>query len=322
MKIKLLAIMTAMFLLCTVTAAQDYYIRTANRSNLRAAASLEGEIIETAPANTTLHVIGKFNRWLKINRNGKEAWVADWLSYTRLENGAATTSDVDNCCFVDRQCNRDEDWVSGYWAYQNNQCNAPAQSQPQSSSQPASNDAAQVDNCCFLGWQCQGDDEWLTGFYAYQTNQCEHRGTAIQGSEIFVIRVKEALDLLKDRSPMWYDYATIALDRIEEIDPSRISGTYGHGKTFFLSPDLVISDTMYQRLWLISAFVHEACHIYQYENIYRDKIRPPISIEEAEAECVQYQIDVLQVIDPLDRFITHFQLLIDNIYDPEIQWWN
>ena len=44
---------------------------------------------------------------------------------------------VDNCCFVDRQCNSDQDWVHGYWAYQNNQCAAPSPNQSDSSQQPA-----------------------------------------------------------------------------------------------------------------------------------------------------------------------------------------
>lgn len=31
-------------------------------------------------------------------------------------------SNVDNCCFVNRQCNTDDEWTRGYWAFQNNEC--------------------------------------------------------------------------------------------------------------------------------------------------------------------------------------------------------
>ena len=39
----------------------------------------------------------------------------------------ATSSQVNNCCSIDRQCTTDEEWTAGYYAFQNNQCAAPAQ---------------------------------------------------------------------------------------------------------------------------------------------------------------------------------------------------
>ena len=33
-----------------------------------------------------------------------------------------TPVDVNNCCFVNRQCVTEQQWVDGYWAYQRNQC--------------------------------------------------------------------------------------------------------------------------------------------------------------------------------------------------------
>ena len=79
---------------------------------------------------------------------------------------ASTASDIDNCCFVDRQCRTDQEWVDGYWAFQNNQCHAPA------SSQPAGGGPAQIDNCCFVDRQCSTDQEWVDGYWAFQNNQC------------------------------------------------------------------------------------------------------------------------------------------------------
>ena len=141
-KTKLLAAMIVVFMLHSVASAQDeYFIRTNARINLRATYSIKGEKVETVPEGTTLQVVGRFNRWLKIDRNGDVLWMADWVNYTRVDNGGSQEQTrsldqfdpeshqvVDNCCQVDRQCNTEQDWTSGYWAFQNNHCVAPAQS--------------------------------------------------------------------------------------------------------------------------------------------------------------------------------------------------
>ena len=79
---------------------------------------------------------------------------------------AVETSDIDNCCFVDRQCHSDQQWTDGYWAFQNNQCSAPAPSQPTGGA------PAQVDNCCYVDRQCHSELDWRAGWHAYQNNQC------------------------------------------------------------------------------------------------------------------------------------------------------
>ncbi len=75
-----------------------------------------------------------------------------------------TAAQVDNCCIVDRQCQTEAEWADGYFAYQNNQCAAPAQ--------PASDIPAGVDNCCQVDRQCQTEADWTNGYYAYQNGQC------------------------------------------------------------------------------------------------------------------------------------------------------
>ena len=176
MKTKLIAAIITVFILCNVASAQDYDIRIEHYTNLRASHSLQSAIIETAPAGTILQVIGSVNRWLRINRNGNEVWMASWVGHTRVEGSEQTVSqpanNIDNCCFVDRQCNSDQQWTDGYWAFQNGQCTAPAQTQTQTSTQPASSSPAQVDNCCFVDRQCATNSEWTDGYYAYQNNQC------------------------------------------------------------------------------------------------------------------------------------------------------
>ena len=80
---------------------------------------------------------------------------------------------VDNCCFVNRQCATDDEWINGYNAYQNNQCGAPAQQRQWSSSSTQTGTSEDGNNCCFFGWQCTSDAEWKNGYWAYQANsQC------------------------------------------------------------------------------------------------------------------------------------------------------
>ncbi len=178
MKVKLLAAITSVFFLYSMISAQTYSIRVEFNTNLRADHSLESRVVESAPAGSILQVVDSFNRWLKINRSGREVWMASWVSHSRIadsgqtETAAQPASNIDNCCFVDRQCHNAQDWENGYWAFQNGQCAAPAGSQPQTSTQPVSSVPAQVDNCCFVDRQCNTDAEWADGYHAFQNNQC------------------------------------------------------------------------------------------------------------------------------------------------------
>ena len=137
--IVILSLMTA-----GIASAQTYHIRVTQNTNMRASHSLQSGIVETVPAGTTLQVGGSFNRWLSISRNA-EVWMADWVPYDRVES-AQTPSDVNNCCFVDRQCATDQEWTDGYWAYRRNECSAPAQSPQQTTTQPANTAPAITDN--------------------------------------------------------------------------------------------------------------------------------------------------------------------------------
>ena len=174
MKARVFVAMTALLVLCSVAAAQGYSVRVAFNTNLRDTHSLQGNIVETVPAGTTLPVVGNANRWLKINLSGREVWMANWVGFTRVEDTVQpqSQSQIDNCCFVDRQCNTDQEWTDGYYAFQNNQCAAPMQSQQQTSAQPVSNVPAQVDNCCFVDRQCNTEADWIDGYHAFQNNQC------------------------------------------------------------------------------------------------------------------------------------------------------
>ncbi|MCY3833395.1 MAG: hypothetical protein OXG85_10290 [Chloroflexi bacterium] len=79
---------------------------------------------------------------------------------------AGSADDIDNCCFVDRQCGSEQDWIDGWQAWQNNQCQAPAQSRTTGGA------PAQVDNCCYVDRQCGSEQDWINGWQAWQNNQC------------------------------------------------------------------------------------------------------------------------------------------------------
>lgn len=178
MILRFIAALTAMFVLGASAAAQEYSIRANRGLNLRAAPSLDADIADTVRSGALLLVVGQVDNWLTINWQENEVWLANWVNFSRVDNNSQTsshaeaTSPIDNCCFVNRQCQSDQEWTDGYWAFQNGQCPLPSASQSEASSRPANDASGQIDNCCFTGWQCNSDQEWANGYHAYQNNQC------------------------------------------------------------------------------------------------------------------------------------------------------
>ena len=325
MKSALFALLIAVFVLCSVASAQDFSIRVTYNTNLRDASSLQGSIVETVPSGTILQVIGQFNRWLKINRNENELWLADWVGFTRVTNGQQTQSQIDNCCFVDRQCHSDADWTSGYWAFQNNQCAAPLQSRLQISSQPANNSTGSIDNCCFIDWQCNTDEDWARGYWTFQINQCDvPEGLIIEGSEDFVILVKDALQMLKTRAPEWFAYATSGLDKIILFPEGDILGVNVATRTYSMTPDdAFLHFDEGDVITMASRMVHEACHVYRYE-----AGLPPGGYE-GETACLQVQIEATEVFEVLETrrrlrrsLALGLRHVLENIDNPMYQWWH
>ena len=372
MKTKLIVILTSL-LMAIVISAQSYSIRVTYNTNLRSAGSLQSSIVETAPAGTTLSVVGSADRWLQISRNGN-VWMADWVSYSRVESSETqtqtqtqTSSQVDNCCFVDRQCLTDQEWTDGYWAFQNNQCAAPEQSRGQTSStvvstsssqidnccfvdrlcltdqdwtngywsfqnnqcatpsqtrgqtssQPASAGPAQVDNCCFAGWQCHTDTDWQTGYHAFQNNQCDHPGLEIEGSETFNLWAKLALDLLKNKAPQWYAYVTSGLNKLKEIPPGTGAGILIDTRTHRTAWNPADVPNERNVVTLVGEMVHEACHSHMWDE------GTATTGWRNELPCVRKQVEVIDIIDPLDRFglASGYRNTIANIENPEYWWW-
>lgn len=176
MKGRFFTIAFLLFFLGNVASAQIYTIRTDVNTNLRNGPGLDRDWIETVPTGTLLQVTGTYNRWLRIHRNGRDLWMASWLRHTRVQSSAqpsmAAGVAIDNCCFVNRTCTNQNEWQSGYWAFQNNECPAPGQSVAPVSQTPVSQVPSVIDNCCFVDRQCSTDAQWMDGYRAYQQGQC------------------------------------------------------------------------------------------------------------------------------------------------------
>ena len=323
MKRRTFALLMAILALCNVTSAQGYSVRIAFNTNLRAYASLDARIIETAPAGATLSVIGSSGRWLRISRNGGEVWMAGWVSHDRVENPPpATLVEIDNCCFVDRQCNTDQQWTDGYYAFQNNQCavSDPMQAGQLVSVQTEAGRHANVDNCCDLNWNCTTEEQWSRGYQGYRTNQCKHPGAAIEGSPAFIARIEETFDLLAERSPHWYQYALTGLDKIQEA-PHRQGGAWVWSAdarteipTSWAFPNRSLEYTLTR---LASTLVHEACHIHRH----LAGVEPWGLI--GETACTELEVATLQKIALPDNGRLKWLLeVLANIHDPAYQWWN
>lgn len=323
MRTKCIAILIVFCMFIAFASAQDYSIRANRGLNLRAAPALTADIADTVASGAVLHVVGKSGSWLKIDRHGREVWLADWVNYSRVDSSEPSGSQqpaaqIDNCCFVDRHCQSDQEWIDGYWAYQNNQCPASPASSPQTSAQPTTNPASQVDNCCFVDRQCQTDADWLSGYWAFQNNQCPAPAKPnvvtpsrplIEGSSGFVRQVEAALNWLESRAPEWYNYVIGGMDIIFEMPDTYTDHCTAYAYTHerkvvlgtchaFLSQRNGLS-ARHDQLDIADTLAHEACHIHRYEAgfVYDEST----SLHE-ELECTKPSIGVDVALDPYENY--------------------
>ena len=328
MKVTRIAILIALCMLVALASAQSYSIRANRGLNLRAEPSRSASIAETIHSGTVLQVVGEFNRWLKIDRNGREVWLANWVNFSRVDDSAppaspalpAPTGPIDNCCYVDRQCSGDQEWMAGWHAFQNGQCAAPPQPQPVTPAQPGSSAPANVDNCCLVDRQCETDADWLSGYWAFQHNQCPAiRRTAaarksfrppVEGSAGFVREVSAALDWLERQAPEWYNYVISGTNLIVEVpvSPDEFASRPNETCTALArSPGgIILLETCIplKYLWLgggafnrrlntAEILAHEACHLHTYA--------AGIRYEDEEYECHKPMMGVTVALVPYPR---------------------
>ncbi len=300
---RLIVVAAIVFMISATSFAESYAIRVRYNTNLRASYSLESAVLATAAAGTTVEVISEFNRWLQVNRDGGSYWMASWVAHERVE-ASANQADVDNCCFIDRQCETDAEWVEGYWAYQRNECPAIALPTQLNLAEPASSKPVTVDNCCGIDRVCSTETDWIAGYWAYQNQQCaspsRHRPVSpsrppIEGSPAFVRWITSALDLLEARTPHWYNYVASHTNVIVEVPDEDGPLTCTARVATSIARVMVQTDcrAFDSRLPFIAGILyHEACHVYHHVN----GISYPEGNLREEWECSTFK--VLKDLDP------------------------
>ena len=353
MKLRLASLVLFALLTSNIVTAQEYRIRANRGLNLREGSSLQSRIVYTVHAGDILQVVGSFNRWLKIDHGVGVAWLADWTDYSRVDDTPApatpatpaSSTPIDNCCFVDRQCNSDNEWTHGYWAFQNGECPAPSQpalSQPAvlislppapgGRPQPLRPESATphlpysitdwsrvgepgVDNCCQIGWDCQNDTEWLRGFQVYQASQCHHSAVTIQGSNHFKSMAEQAFVALRNHAPDWYAYVISGLHSARMLAPDVGGGTHPDHRSFqtgFHNAHPPTEDDVYD---FVGGLAHEACHLHMWNR------GLAVTGWTNELPCVEAQLYATEAVDPINRQSYWLRDLIANLHDPSRWWW-
>lgn len=282
-----------MTILCGAASADVTYIHTTQDTGLHTKAYSWLSPAGIVPAGTKLEMSGENTfadgeRWIYVEYNGELYFIPSWVPHTRSvlrlpsvldapSQTVSTPAKVDNCCFVDRHCETDQEWTDGYGAYQNNECPVSAPS-GQPISQPSIGSApANVDNCCFVNRHCETDQEWADGYWAYQNNECPVSApvSAVQpianarpqvvGSTEFVQGLESTLSLMQQKAPQWYQYVASVTRLIEqdyEPEHCRSAGAYvGSGKTTIGTCMLYgpVRGALY-RVSLAGILAHEVCH--------------------------------------------------------------
>ncbi|MYH64169.1 MAG: hypothetical protein F4136_00755 [Chloroflexi bacterium] len=142
---------------------------------------------------------------------------------------------------------------------------------------------AQVDNCCHIDRQCSTNQEWADGYFAFQRGQCAaaiqpaqsapvtappqapvvvSQRPIIEGAEVFVRRVNNALNWLESHAPDWYAYVIAWTDKIGQSSLYGASfarlgerATYVSQSHAFRGEGRVVDYMI-----LCSTLIHEASH--------------------------------------------------------------
>ena len=279
--------------------------------NIRESHSLGSQIVRKAAAGQSFSVSsstrGDSYCWLSI----PAGWMA-WTSRVSASQPAQTASpagttsaqpsDIDNCCFVNRQCQSESEWVSGYWAFQRNECPVGGSTAPMSSAQPASSPSG-VNNCCHIGWRCESEDAWLAGYFSHAANLCasgQHLASTrrahvvIDGSPSFRVWTHAAFDLLQQRAPQWYQFALGGMRGIKQLKPG-MGSWMGSDLVFDTAWDSNDYPTQRNIYTHAAIMVHEACHGYQFMQGRPDDFS-------WEGECYLLENRAQAQFDPDDRF--------------------
>lgn len=119
-------------------------------------------------------------------------------------------------------------------------------------------------------------------------------------------RIKRAIDYLCRHAPSWYNYVVSKTSTVQAN-----SGLVG-GRAYVRRRHIEISPRAYPNtMEMSSVIVHEACHIYQWEEGRYNGLAP----REREVECIQKMIDYVVYVAPGSRWLG---ILRDYIKNPQV----
>ena len=141
----------------------------------------------------------------------------------------------------------------------------------------------------------------------------------IEGSESFQIWVKAGLDLLRRKAPQWYDYVQGATRKLIE----RAAGTYAFVDVAAAAHHTawdanVIYPSDLNIYTIAHEMIHEACHIYQYQ-----QGRPSYGLY-PEKECLEVEIAAMPFFEPNDRWgrrARRIWVAANLEHDQSLWWW-
>lgn len=226
-----LILVTSLFVsvLCNVVVAQEYFVRPRSVTNLRAEPNLDSSVIETARAGQILNVMGEEGDWLRIRRNGHEAWMANWVEYDVFgKDGQLEMTSR----FADMNCDKLPKYIGdGGWSW--------------------------------VGVNCELD---LRPPEVVLPRHVLH--IPVKGPEASVESIDEALNQLMADAPEWYTYLILAVDEIV-VYAEGSSHDYNWGTAHVNPASQTVYMNRYaatgRRELVVGVLVHEACHIYVYK---------------------------------------------------------
>lgn len=212
-------------------------------------------------------------------------------------------SGSDNCCTAPGwQCQEDEHFRKGFWAFQEYKHCAP---NVKATYLPKNLDSyVNTENCCHYGWICPTDQNWVDGYHAYRANQCPQpapppAGVAgpiqIHGPGDYVADTLRGLQWLLTHAPQWYTYVTDVVRDITVVYDRVGAAVYvarGHVVTqhwrWPVSDDPNIIPLVYfgdeLATFIALLLVHEACHVHAARKGGHDPChdgRLPLGVDEA-----------------------------------------
>lgn len=298
---KYIAALALFATLCWTATAQPYSVRVKHNTNIRANPSLDAARLETVPAGATLEVLEQFNNWLKVNRHGG-AWMAAWVAHKRVETVQPVT---DNCCGIDRQCQREQEWIDGYWAYQRGQCGAPAQL--------GANE----------GLHCNHHHELKDGYWRFLGGSCTTPANAshaririTEKTAGFADLVNRGFELLKSKAPEWYTYSILWTNEVREVHSWAETGAFSGGlSSYHHAPHYIRPIIPEDDVTMAEFLVHEACHHNQ-----KGEGRGHYGLN-IEYECAQKQLVAAYLVGPVQHHIDQLEYFIANPQDQSVWWW-